>query len=86
MEIEVQLHTGSESEEEDVVLPIESSRIKRAYDFFRVIRDENMENPWWLCTDVSATISKGKFIKWGAHLLWHFFLAYCLTFWICIFL
>ena len=39
-----------------------------------------LENPWWLCTDVSATISKGKFIKWGAHLLWHLFWLIALLF------
>ena len=68
-----QLHTGSESDEE-VVLPIESSCFKRTYDFFRVIDDEIMENPLWLCSDISATISKTKLCKWLAHSL----LLFCL--------
>ena len=61
----VQLHIGSDEE----VLPIESSSIKRTYNFFRSIHEEHLENPWWLCTDISATISKRTLMKWSAHLL-----------------
>ena len=50
----VQLHIGSDEE----VLPIKSSCIKRTYDYFRIIHEEHCENQWWLCTDISATISK----------------------------
>ena len=45
-----------ESDEE--VLPIESSCFKRTYDYFRIIHEEHLENQWWLCADISATISK----------------------------
>ena len=61
----IQLHIGSDEE----VLPNESSCIKRACDFFQIIRDESLENPCWLCTDISATISKGRLIKWVSHLI-----------------
>ena len=61
----VQLHIESDEE----VLPIESSCTKRTYNFFRSIHEEHLENRWWLCTDISATISKRTLMKWSAHLL-----------------
>ena len=61
----VQLHIGSDEE----VLPLKSSCIKITYDYFRSIHEEQLENPWWLCTDISATISKRTLMKWLAHLL-----------------
>ena len=61
----IQLHIGSDEE----VLPNESSCIKRACDFFQIIRDESMENPCWLCTDISTTISKRRLLKWLSHLI-----------------
>ena len=48
---------------------IESSCTKRTYDYFRNIHEEHLENPWWLCADISATISKRTLKKWSAHLL-----------------
>ena len=48
---------------------IESSCTKRTYDYFRNIHEEHLENPWWLCADISATISKRTLLKWSAHLL-----------------
>ena len=61
----VQIHIGSDEE----VLPMKSSCIKKAFDFFRVSHEESMENPCWLCTDISATISKGRLLKWVSHLI-----------------
>ena len=69
----IQLHIGSDEE----VFPTESSFIKRSYDFFRNIHDESMDNPWWLCSDISAwlcsdisaTISLRRLIKWVLHLI-----------------
>ena len=61
----VQIHIGSDEE----VLPNKSSCIKRAYDFSRVSHEESMENPCWLCTDISTTISKGRLLKWASHLI-----------------
>ena len=61
----IQLHIGSDEE----VLSNESSCIKKANDFFQIIRDESMENPCWLCTDISLTISKRRLLKWISHII-----------------